>query len=79
MCLYYLMKEDLSSAYVHRNIISALEIPDHLRGNEELFFKVDIAAIMEVKDLVEEAQEDENKRKELIAALVAKPPVLPSP
>lgn len=71
MCLYYMNRNDLTAAYGYRKMLSELEIPSHLNENAELFFKIDISVIMEVRDVVSEAKRNKNKREKLIAALVA--------
>ena len=71
MCLYFVKKNDICSAYIYRKKLAEMELPKHLQDqNAELFFRVDVSVIMEVKALVIEAQQDENKRKELVSALL---------
>lgn len=71
MCVYFIQQGDLHTAYGYRKMLAEIEIPQHLNTNAELFFKVDFTAIMEVKDLINEARKDKHKREELIAALLA--------
>ena len=71
MCLYFMKQNKLSLAYAYRKMLADIELPGRLSDSEELFFQIDINAILEVIKLVEAAQSDEAKRQELIATLIS--------
>lgn len=70
LCHYYLEKGDLLSANIHQNILLAIDIPEEMPLNHAVLIRLSIAIAREMEEVLQEAQQSEEKKQELIAQLV---------
>ena len=72
ICRYYMLKEDLVSVFAYKYVMDEFAVPGMLGINEALFLQLDLEAINEAQRLVDEAQQDKQKKEEMLDLLVTK-------
>ena len=65
-----MLKEDLVSAFAYKYVMDEFAVPGILGINEALFVQLDLEAINEAQRLVDEAQQDKQKKEEMLDVLV---------
>ena len=72
MAKCFMLNDDFTSALIFRSIIDEFEIPGDVIINHSLFFQLAMVEMVELQKLIEEVQQDEQKKEEVLDLLTAK-------